>query len=270
LNGSFNLHYLDLQRVFSVEEFYERACKLLGREDGQSHLDLEEAIEGKRVVFCLDEFEQAYKENFGSEFFNALRSLAQTGNLALVVATQEQLGDLHRLFLQDEDVTSKFHNIFARLELGELTPEEARELIATPRNGHQFSHDEINRILKLAGNHPYWLNYVCAEAYAAKQAGAIDFNEIKRKLDEERGATQSAQMANAPETPPAPIRPAPGARDPNAPLRLALILTLIALPIISFSANASFVPGMFVAFALLAVSLLLLLSTTFSWRGGTR
>jgi AAA+ ATPase superfamily predicted ATPase len=52
LNGSFELHYLDLQRIFSVEAFYERACGLLGREDGASPLDLEEAIENRQVVRC--------------------------------------------------------------------------------------------------------------------------------------------------------------------------------------------------------------------------
>ncbi len=189
LNGSFTLHYLDLQRVFSAEEFYERTCKML-KHEGHSHLDLEEAIQGKRVVFCLDEFEQAYKEDFGSEFFNALRSLAQTGNLALVVATQQPLDELHRIYLQDEDVTSKFHNIFDRLELGEFTPEEAREMVAATRNGHRFNENEIDFILKLAGNHPYRLNLACALVYdALREARAakteVDFVQVERKFSEE-------------------------------------------------------------------------------------
>ncbi len=160
--------YLDLQRVFSTEEFYERACKLLRRE-GQSHIELEEAIQDKRVIFCLDEFEQAYSQDFGSEFFNALRSLAQSGNLALVVATQTPLNELHAQFLQDEDVTSKFHNIFTPLKLGEFTNEEAQEMITTPRNGHRFSDEEARAILELGGTHPYKLNLACSIFFDAKQ-----------------------------------------------------------------------------------------------------
>lgn len=172
LNGTFTLRFLDLQRVFSAEEFYQRACKELDY-DGQSHRDLEEAVRGRQVVFCLDEFEQAYKEDFGSEFFNALRSLASMGELSLVVATQQPLDELHRLYRQDEDVTSKFHNIFTRLTLDKFTAADARALVATPRPGHEaFKPSEVERILQLAGTHPYHLNLACALAYEARAAEA--------------------------------------------------------------------------------------------------
>ncbi len=259
LTGSFTLRYLDLQRVFSAQEFYARACKELDRERGDTHLDLEEAIEGKQVILCLDEFEQAYTEDFGSEFFNALRSLAQTGNLALVVATQSPLNELHRDYLRDDDVTSKFHNIFSLLKLGEFTLGEAQEMVAAPRNGHRFNDDEVNRILKLAGTHPYWLNRACAEAYAARQVGPVNFGEIKLKLDEEHQAAQ-ADQPNA--VPGAWANQASfagrSAQPPNATMRLAVILGLIALALGTFSANASFAPGMFVALCLLLVGLFLL------------
>jgi len=202
LDSSFRLHYLDLQRVFSAEEFYDRACTLLGREKGESRLSFEEAIEKQKVIFCLDEFEQAYKEDFGSEFFNALRSLAQTGNLALVVATQEPLSQLHKLY-REEDITSVFHNIFEQQPLGEFAPEEAREMVASPRNGHRFSDDEVARILKFAGNHPYRLGVACALTYDAKQKARateseIDFAEVERKF-------QAKIAETAPDGKPRPV-----------------------------------------------------------------
>ncbi|MBS1791564.1 MAG: hypothetical protein JST85_27895 [Acidobacteria bacterium] len=174
LDSTFSLHYLDLQRVFSATEFYERACRALKREQGESHIDLEEAIQGKKVIFCLDEFEQAYTQDFGSEFFNALRSLAQSSNLALVVATQTPLNELHAQFLTGEDVTSKFHNIFTTLGLGKFTSQEADAMVREARNGHRFSDEEAKAILELGDCHPFKLNLACSIFFAAKQEGLLN------------------------------------------------------------------------------------------------
>jgi hypothetical protein len=95
-------HYLDMQSVISPQEFYFRACDKLGLEKGDSHWDLEAAVEGKEnVVLCLDEFEQAYQQDFGADFLNSLRSLAQTGKLALVVATKKPLSELQATYRTD-------------------------------------------------------------------------------------------------------------------------------------------------------------------------
>jgi hypothetical protein len=250
LDSSFDLHYLDLQRVFSAEEFYDRACKALGREPNDSRLSFEAAIEKRKVVLCLDEFEQAYKEDFGSEFFNTLRSLAQTGNLALVVATQESLDELHRLYLQDEDVTSKFHNIFARMELDELAPEEAREMVAATRNGHRFNDSEVSRILKLAGNHPYWLGVACALTYEAKQKAKaaeteVDFTGVDLEFREEfdgtiSKASDARRAATRPE--PQPLRQPPMERA--AAEKLPAPSTDLSLnPLLLFAAALFFVIG---------------------------
>lgn len=185
LAGSFTIHYLDLQRVFSAAEFYERACRKLEREQGESHIDLEEAIQDKKVIFCLDEFEQAYEQDFGSEFFNALRSLAQGGNLALVVATQTPLNELHAEFLQDEDVTSKFHNIFTPLRLGKLTADEAGEMVRTERNGHRFSDEEAKAIMELADCHPFKLNLACSIFFAARQEGLLNGSALSTQANAE-------------------------------------------------------------------------------------
>lgn len=208
LDRSFTLHYLDLQRVFSAQEFYTRACRKLDRETGDSHLELEEAIQNRKVIFCLDEFEQAYERDFGGEFFNALRSLAQTGNLALVVATQTPLNELHAKFLQDADVTSKFHNIFTVLRLGEFTPEEARQMVTAPRGNHRFSDNEAKVILDFGGTHPYKLNLACSIFFDAKQGGQLPAgkvsdevrNHLREQFDAELNASSTAFSNGA--TPP--------------------------------------------------------------------
>ena len=93
LGQEHEFHYIDLERVESTEDFIARALDALHTE-GETIRDLERAIQGRKVVLCLDEFEQSGE--FSKEFFGALRSLASTGDLALVVASQEKLADLAR------------------------------------------------------------------------------------------------------------------------------------------------------------------------------
>lgn len=271
LSDSFRLHYIDLQRVFSVEDFYERACNLLGREDGGSPLDLEEAIQNKKVIFCLDEFEQAYKENFGSQFFNALRSLAQTGNLALVVATQEPLDELHRQYLRDEDVTSKFHNIFSRVNLGPFTDAEAREIVSAERNGWSFTQAERELILELADNYPYRLNLACALLYDARREGRIlgekpgnDLRETLRAEFQTRLAASAGARASEPAPGPRAIQPLPAPAAASSKyklsLRISIILSLLVLLLVAAGGGASTPPGLMLIGLLLFISLVFLVA----------
>lgn len=209
LGDSFEIFYLDLERIFSAEEFYEQACKLLKREEGSTHAGLAEAISKRQVIFCLDEFEQTDEENFDTDFFKSLRSLAQTGELALVVATQHPLSQLYQ---RHGNQTSPFQNIFTQLTLGDFTPDEARQMVSKPYNGYSFNSDEINFLLGIANNHPYWLNVASAKLFDAKQLGGkVDFDSIKQQITEERktaaasaakGADKPTQPFSAPTVPP--------------------------------------------------------------------
>ena len=126
----------------------------------------------------------------------------------------------------------------------------------------------FEQILALAGRHPYWLNYVCAQAYEAKQAGRLDrkaFDAIEARLNEERRMAQAMRTAEAEDA--QPVTAALGTRttgasevkDPNAPLRWSLILTLLSLAIGGFSALSASPPGLYLALVILGVSLVLLL-----------
>ena len=119
----------------------------------------------ERSSFCLDEFEQAAEADFGSDFFKFLRHLAQSGDIAFIVATKSPLNELYR---RDEELASRFSNVFTTLKLGELAEGEASDLVGKPRNGHAFSSNEVEQILALAGRHPY-INSLCAQAYEASR-----------------------------------------------------------------------------------------------------
>lgn len=290
LDKSFTLHYLDLQRVFSAQEFYARACKKLDRETGDSHLDLEEAIQNRKVVFCLDEFEQAYEKDFGDEFFNALRSLAQTGNLALVVATQTPLNELHAQFLQDTDVTSKFHNIFTRLNLGEFTPEEARALVTAPRGDHRFSDAETNAILEFGDKHPYRLNLACSIFFDAKQSGLLNNGTVPEQLKKKlriqflgeleligSGAfvpeTASHGISGETDELPKPLLPEPQPKLPsillmarkNLTIRLSVIFSVLTLIFGLSGAGAATPVGVGLLIVLSFFSLVFLVASWIAW-----
>lgn len=249
--------YLDLQSVSTTAEFYFRACSLLGFDDGNSHWDLEEAVGGKRIVLCLDEFDQAYQKNFGDDFFNSLRSLAQGGNLALVVASRKPLNELHAIYLSNNDATSNFHNIFNFIQLSEFTPDEADAMVKAKREGRQFADEEIKFIRKLAGAHPYKLGLACSLTYAAKYSNDNSSKQLKPEDYKRIRRTYDVQTAGA-------LKTASSVISDTASWMLAGILILIALPIVSFSANASFLPGMFIAALLCVISLWLLFRDFFA------
>lgn len=182
LGEEYTVQYLDLQLMLSANEFYERACELLDAEGG-THLDFKRALKGKRVVLCLDEFEQTIdNQAFGEGFFSILRGLAQTGELALVLATQHTLPEL-----QPNLPTSPFFNIFTTLRLGPLTRTEAIQLVTRPieRAGKSFGEAEVDFILRIAGTHPFRLNIACSLVYEAKLSGQADFTLLRRRFDEE-------------------------------------------------------------------------------------
>ncbi len=261
LGEDYTCHYLDLQLVLSTEEFFDRACELLNTE-GSTHRDFEEAIRGKRIVLCLDEFEQATDNPaFGDEFFNVLRSLAQTGELALVVATQHTLPELYR---SGAIATSPFFNIFTVLRLGPLTEAEARELVTRPveRNGQSFSEAEIDFILGLAGTHPYRLNVACELLYEAKLSGQVDFTLVRRKFEEE--ARNGRPLYSTQTALPSPVEKS------ALGLRFAAILMTVSVILGWFSMKASNPVGVFFASGILLIALGLLVNDwvrALHWRG---
>ncbi len=129
--------------------------------------DLFDIIDEKKqyVVFLLDEFEKVTENpNFDTDFFYGLRSLAIQHNLALVTSSRRELIELcHSEAIR----SSPFFNIFANLNLGLFTEDEAHELIEKSLSGTGvvFEDDIVQLIFRSAGLHPYFLQAACYHAF---------------------------------------------------------------------------------------------------------
>ena len=269
LSESYHFHYLDLQPLDSAEEFYNLACEVIAGKQGRIYEDLKTAIEGKKIVLCLDEFEKSVEADFGAEFFDEMRSLAQTGNLALVIASKAQL---NQIYLRYQGLTSGFPNIFTKVEIGELTEADARALVAKP---NCFNSQEVNFIINLAGRHPYWISFASQLLYDAKQEArdeAIDFNRIRLVFEDERNSA----TANSAATDDQPRRSAAGERRTAGGSRGATITSLLLLlaGVLFGKLSVNSVdpaPGLFVSGSLILIGLGLFLLRGVNWRiGGTR
>lgn len=168
--------YTDFPGVKDETSFYECLCKQLGR-TGDKFSDLQDAVRNRRVVFCLDEFERVMRSPaFSREFFDTLRSLAQSDNLALLIATEHPLSELS---LTKQIATSPFFNIFRQLDLGLFTPEEALEFIRKGFDGANvgITENEIERALRLAGWFPFFLQLACYCLFEMKVGRAQEWEQ---------------------------------------------------------------------------------------------
>jgi hypothetical protein len=113
--------------------------------------------QGKAVVLLLDEFESVVRNsNFSLGFFNSLRLLATNHNLALITSSHRELVEL----CYSKEITgSPFFNIFANIDLGLFTPDEAGELVDKALTGTPVTFDQIERdyLQQMSGRHPFFL-----------------------------------------------------------------------------------------------------------------
>jgi hypothetical protein len=184
LDEEYRLVYMDLQGITTMDEFYEKLSCQLGRA-GRSHRDLEEAIRGRKVVACLDEFEKVCgNPAFTKDFFDVLRSLAQTQHLALIVASQRTLVELQKTGSIE---SSPFYNIFTTWTMGDFTRDEARDLATLPaqRAGVPFDDCEVDFVLETAGLHPYRLTVLCYHLFEAKRHGLDDLEGVRAGYERE-------------------------------------------------------------------------------------
>jgi AAA+ ATPase superfamily predicted ATPase len=174
LGRDVTLAYTDFRDVKDEQGFFECLCRELELE-GNELSDLERVIRERKIVFCFDEFEAVMESPaFSREFFNALRSLAQEGNLALVVATEHPLIDL---CLTKQIATSPFWNVFTPLDLALFTEEEATQFIHTRFGvaGVKLTEAEIARVLRLAGRFSFFLQLACYRLFEMKVGRAPEW-----------------------------------------------------------------------------------------------
>ena len=137
---------------------------------------------GAFPVVCLDEFEELtdHPNQFTPDLYDSWRFLINQQAIAFITASKSPLIDL----AQTLGYTSPFFNVFTYLPLGELTDDEARELIARGADcDRAFTPTEQNDAWLLAGNHPYRLQLAGSLLYQAKADNrAVDWAELRREF----------------------------------------------------------------------------------------
>ena len=195
--------YLDMQSRlrWTPEMFFER----LGAEMASAGVDssaitdydsLERTCrelqqEGHALVLLMDEFQVLMRDDAAGqlpvEFFNYLRSLANSYPVSLVVTSHV---DLYTLSKDHRLSGSPLFNILHKLHLGPFAEAEARELIAIAslRAGCVLAGDEP-WIIGRGGYHPLYLQIACSAAFdwrTENGAGApLDREELDRRFMEE-------------------------------------------------------------------------------------
>jgi len=170
IGSEFKVIYIDLQRAktHTSAGFLSEILKKFGAESSiinenasllKNLCNFEEAIEelnGKiKPVVCFDEFENITRrtDEFTDDFFESLRSLANSSKIAYITATQKSLSELSR----EGKLTSPFHNIFTSVNLGRFSPGESNKFVNSSRSPVKFTDEEVEFILNLGNDHPLYL-----------------------------------------------------------------------------------------------------------------
>lgn len=134
--------------------------------------------QGFTVFLLLDEFETlAANPALTPRFFSSLRALSSQFNLVFVTASYRSLFDL--TYARVDTLSSPFFNTFAHFNLGLFSETEATGLIKTlaENAGLSLPADTIQRIVTLAGPHPFFLQmaayHFCEVLAKAGEAGVV-------------------------------------------------------------------------------------------------
>ncbi len=147
---------------------------------------------GRALVVLVDEFhvlmrDEQHDAPLPVEFFNYLRSLANSYSVSLIVTSHV---DLYTLSTDHRLSGSPLFNILHKLHLGPFSATEARELIETPSalRGCPLAADK-DWILAHAGHHPLYLQIACSAVFEWRaehgHQTALDTSFVERRFVEE-------------------------------------------------------------------------------------
>lgn len=172
--------FMDIQSrlEWSVDIFLRRAGTELSAALGNTAHELQKvtpyeglessvrslAASGRVLVLLIDEFQLLMTNPaFPVEFFNYLRSLANSYPVSLVVTSH---CDLYTLSRDSKLSGSPLFNILHKLQLGPFTESEARQLIEVPSclNGCPLATD-ASAIIARAGFLPLYLQIACSSVF---------------------------------------------------------------------------------------------------------
>jgi tRNA A-37 threonylcarbamoyl transferase component Bud32 len=106
----------------------------------------------------LDEFESLASNNaFDPSFYGELRSLA--GELGVVYLTASKRSLYELTYQHSDTLSSPFFNIFSEVRLSLMPNAEAKDLVRglAALTANLFNEDQIERLIDLAGHHPFFL-----------------------------------------------------------------------------------------------------------------
>ncbi|MEM2446896.1 MAG: ATP-binding protein [Candidatus Bathyarchaeia archaeon] len=162
---SYRWVYLDLQGIFSPDEFWSALAKQLGVPEQDVFAALSRSP--APVVLCLDEFGAALsRPGFSADFYGLLCGFAITGKLTLVIST---LRPLQELSIPDRADVSYFFSIFLPFPLGPLSPQASRKLLES----RGLCGNDADWVLKNVEEHghPYHLQLLGAYLWEARRSG---------------------------------------------------------------------------------------------------
>jgi hypothetical protein len=172
--------YLDMQSRlrWTPEIFFEKLAaevaasaggdaSVIASYDGFEHWARSLQSTGRALVLLIDEFHVLMKEDSSGhqlpiEFFNYLRSLANSYSVSIVVTSHV---DLYTLSTEHKLAGSPLFNILHKLHLGPFSEDETRALIAL--SGHEDLSLEADEdwIVSRGGHHPLFLQIACSVAF---------------------------------------------------------------------------------------------------------
>lgn len=225
--SSYRWVYLDLQGIFSPDEFWGTLAERLGgpEQDIRAALDQAQAP----VVLCLDEFgEVLSRPDFTADFYDLLRSLTQTGKLALFIST---LRSFKELSIPHGADVSRFFNIFRPFPLGPFSDQAAWELLKS----RGLSDDEMRWVLANVRerNHPYHLQLLGACLWEAKRSGRTRQEALERYWQALEWKKPPSPERLSPTY--IPVSPRPSGWETAGMVFMAIAVLLLVIQVFSFS-----------------------------------
>ncbi len=153
--------------------------------------------EGWHLVLLLDEFDVVLNHpSLGSgEFFSKLRTLtSRFGHaLSMIIASRQSVAELN---MQTQHLTggSPFFNTAWELPLKPFDEKAARQVLQRGGKDKRFSEEEVRFILRIAGGHPYLLQYAGAALWDAYES-EMPPSERKEYVGQELLRTAESALA---------------------------------------------------------------------------
>lgn len=192
--------YVNAQTIHSCHEFYTVVADAIQKQIELSSTELPELKTGRafekwldkilqstenlKIIVLIDEFERLNEvDEFNVEFFGFLRALASGHQSSFTWVTASAV-DLYTLDKRQK--TSPFWNIFHQMPviMGGFRDEDAELLIRESLKtiGATITKSEINEILALSGNIPYFVQAVADAWHKLKESHTISLAKRKKVI----------------------------------------------------------------------------------------